>query len=297
VHIVFGEFLRKTKGELAFKRNSIWFWPRLLHRRVYYGLLGWLERIVYTNPDTTLILMAKKTAADLERLYQRRERCVVMYLGLDHTTYQTSRRATLRRGAREQLALSDDRFVLLLVGNDWHNKGLRVLLDALVQLRDLPIDLLAVGREDPTPFRAMVTERKLGSTVRFCQPRADVEFYYAAADVYTGPSLEDAFGLPAAEAMACGVPAIISRDMGVCEIITNAVDGLILEDPKDSAGLAAMIRQLFANPEFRNRLGRKAAETMRQYTWERNGQELTAILRDILRRKTGYSAQTLTQES
>jgi glycosyltransferase involved in cell wall biosynthesis len=195
------------------------------------------------------------------------------------------------------LALSDDRFVLLLVGNDWHNKGLRVLLDALVQLRDLPIDLLAVGREDPTPFRAMVTERGLGSTVLFCPPRADVEFYYAAADVYTGPSLEDTFGLPAAEAMACGVPAIVSRDMGVSEIITNAVDGLILEDAKDSAGLAAMIRRLYEDAEFRNGLGKKAAETARQYTWERNGQELTAILRDILRRKTGYSTQTLTQES
>lgn len=297
VHIVFGEFLRQAEGELVFKRNPIWFWPRLLHRRIYYQLIIWLERIVYTNPPTVLVLSAKKTAADLERFYGRRERCVLMYPGLDHTTYQTSRRVALRTSAREQLGLCDDRFVLLLVGNDLYKKGIHALLDALVELRDLPIDLLVVGRENPAPFRAMAAERGLGSAVRFCPPRVDVEFYYAAADVYTGPSLEDTFALPPAEAMACGVPAIVSRDMGVCEIITNAIDGLILEGAKDSAGLAAMIRRLYEDPEFRNRLGQNAAETMRQYTWERNGRELTAILREIQTRKTGYSTQTLTQES
>jgi hypothetical protein len=53
-----------------------------------------------------------------------------------------------------------------------------------------------------------------------------------------------------------------------------------------------MIRSLFENEEFRNRLGRKAAETARQYTWERNGHEFTIIFNEILRRKARPGERT-----
>lgn len=297
VHIVFGEFLRRVRRELDFKRNPISFWPRLLHRRLYYNLIIWLESVIYTDPDTTLILIAKKTLADLERLYGRHDRCIVLYLGIAHGVYNTTCRTALRAQARNQLALADSQFTLLLVGNDWYNKGIRVLLDALVELRDLPIDLLVAGREDPVPFRKMVLERNLGGTVHFWGPRPDVEFYYAAADVYVGPSLEDTFALPPAEAMACGLPVIVTRENGVHEIMTDGVDGLILEDPQDAAGLAAMIRRLRADKEFRDRMGERAAETARKYTWESNGRELTAVFQEILRRKSALPKQTLTQQS
>ena len=49
-----------------------------------------------------------------------------------------------------------------------------------------------------------------------------------AADAYVGPSLEDAFALPPAEAMACGLPVIVSNQAGACEIITDGVDGIVL---------------------------------------------------------------------
>jgi len=293
VHIVFAEFLRRVEPELKFSRNPIWFWPRLLHRRIYYWLIIFMERRIYTNANVPLILYARKTAADLERFYERRDRCHVLYLGLDHSAYCPERRATLRNEARRELDIPEGRFVLLMIGNDWHKKGIRVLLDALARLRDLPIDLIAVGRESPAPFQAMAVERKLGGRVRFLPPRKDVEFYYAAADAYAGPSLEDTFALPPQEAMACGLPVIVSRENGTCEIITNGMDGLILDDPTDSAGLAGMISRLYDDAEFRRKLGERAAETARQYTWERNGRELSAIFDEILRRKKQGAARTL----
>jgi len=73
-------------------------------------------------------------------------------------------------------------------------------------------------------------------------PRPDVEFFYAAADAYVGPSLEDAFAQPPAEAMASGLPVITSRQNGGAEIISHGSDGLILEDPEDVRTLAEWIR-------------------------------------------------------
>ena len=192
---------------------------------------------------------------------------------------------------------SPDRFALLLVGNDARNKGLPVIVQALRILRELPIDVLVVSREDPAPYLMAARDAGLDGRVGFLPQRSDVEFYYAAADAYVGPSLEDTFAQPPAEAMACGLPVIVSANNGTSEIITDGEDGLILNDPESAESLAAMIRMLCEHPEFCARLGSKAAETARAYTWERNGRELTAIFEDILRQKAPAAAATLAGES
>lgn len=296
VHIVFAEYRRRVWNHLSFRKNPLATWPRIVHRRVYYRLCMFLERVVYTNPNTVIILYAQKTAAELERHYGRRGRFPVLYLGLDHETFNPERRAAMRAGARRSVGLSDDRFALLLVGNDWRNKGVPVLLEVMARLPELPLDLLIVSRENPAAARAMALDRKVAERVHFLPLRKDVEFYYAAADAYVGPSLEDTFALPPAEAMACGLPVIVSAANGTSEIITHGEDGLILDDPTDAAGLAGMIHRLREDREFRMRLGEKAAETARQYTWERNGRDLAAIFEEILARKTRPAGETLTQE-
>jgi len=285
VHIIFAEYLRQARAELAIRRHPIRSWARLLHQRIYYRLIIALEQYVYPNLDTALVLYAKKTAKDLKRFYGRLDRLPVLYLGLDHQTFNPARRRILRDTARQQLGLASDRFALLLVGNDLRKKGISALLDAVAELRDLPIDLLVVGREDPAPFRVMAADRELQNRVYFLPARKDVEFYYAATDVYTGPSLEDTFALPPAEAMACGLPVIVSAENGTCEIITHESDGMVLRDATDSSTLAAMIRKLFMDSDFRTRLGEKASETARQYTWERNAQDLASIFEEALQRK------------
>jgi UDP-glucose:(heptosyl)LPS alpha-1,3-glucosyltransferase len=128
-------------------------------------------------------------------------------------------------------------------------------------------------------------------------PRKDVEFYYAAADVYAGPSLEDTFALPPAEAMACGLPVIVSAANGTCEIMTNEQNGLILSDSTNSLELAQMLRRLYEDQDLRKRLEQNAAETAGKYTWERNGRELSMIFGDIVRRRPPGDTQTQTQES
>jgi glycosyltransferase involved in cell wall biosynthesis len=297
VHIVFAEYVRQIGSGLSLARHPFRAWPRILHRRLYYSLVIWLEGRAYRRSRITLILIARKTAETLAHFYGRRDHLPVIYLGLDHSVFNPDRRVSLCESARTTLGISSDKFVVLLIGNDWRNKGLPVLLDALAHLREFPIDLLVVGREDPSPFRAMARGHGLDDRVHFFPPRNDVEFYYAAADAYAGPSLEDTFAQPPAEAMACGLPVIVSETNGTSEIITNGVDGFILKDPLDSSALAAMIRRLYEDRELRAKMGERAAATTQQYTWERNGRELAAILEEILRRKSRPAEQTLAQES
>jgi UDP-glucose:(heptosyl)LPS alpha-1,3-glucosyltransferase len=196
-------------------------------------------------------------------------------------------RERLRLSARRNLGLPDEAFVLLLVGNDWKKKGLSCLLEALRRSGDPRLWLLVVGRDDPAPFEAALAMDGLGHRIRFLPPRPDVEFYYAAADCYVAPSLEDAFALPVAEAMACGLPVIVSSHAGASEIVTDGADGLILKDPRDPEELAALIRRLSGDPELRERLGGNAVRTARNYTWEQNAAALDAIFREAIRSREG----------
>jgi UDP-glucose:(heptosyl)LPS alpha-1,3-glucosyltransferase len=285
VHIVFAEFRRQAAAELAFGRNPIRFWPRLLHRRLYYALAIALERRVYRRRNVTLLLTAHKTGRDLAQLYGRSEPLPVSYLGLDHRTFNPQARASRRAEARQSLGLREETFALLLIGNDWKKKGLATILEALAGLDSLPLCLLVAGRDDERPYRRRLGELALEGRVRFLPPRPDVEFYYAAADAYVGPSLEDAYALPPAEAMACGLPVVISSTMGVAEIVTDGRDGIVLDDPRDASGLREKIRRLYEDPALRRRMGENACRTTEAYTWERNAGELYAVFEQALARK------------
>ncbi len=290
VHVVFAEYYRRAQWELSLARHSVRFWPRLLHRKLYYRLIMFLEGIVYRRPNT-LILIARKTARGLERFYGRAGPFPVVYVGLDHRRFNPATRQALRGEVRRHLGLTEKTFALLLIGNDWRNKGLGTLLAAAKQLADLPLALLVVGQDDPLPYQRRIRNFGLEGKVRFLRPRADVEWFYAAADAYVGPSLEDTFAQPPAEAMACGLPVITSVANGTAEIMTGGVDGIILQDPLDASDLAAQIRRLYADPELCRRLGENAARTARQYTWDRNGEQIRAIFEEILRRKTLAASQ------
>ena len=285
VHIVFAELYRRMKHPMSLRRNPLRSWPRLIHRRLYYHLLMGLERIVYKNKKTALVPVSRKVAEDLASWYGRTEILPVVYNGVELERFSPAARANLRPHARHSLELDDDTFAILLIGNDWMNKGLACLISSVERLANPHIRVLVAGEDDAAPYREMLRRSGLSSQVAFLPVRPDVEIYYAAADAYAGPSLKDAFALPPLEAMACGLPVIVSRQAGVSEIVTEGTDGFILENPEDSATLAALLERLFDEPDLRKRIGESAAQTARQYSWARHAEEMKARLDLVLSRK------------
>ena len=290
VHILFAQILRGNSTDMRFQKHSVREWPRLLHRRLYYRLIAALERRIYPNPKVDLIVMSRRISDGLRQFYGRQGPSPVLYFGLDHQIFNPQRRLQLREAARAQIQLAPHQFALLLVGNDWLNKGLPVLLEAMYHLRELPLQLLVVGQDDPSPYQSIIRARCLDGRIHFLLPRKDVEFYYAASDAYTGPSNEDALPLPPAEAMACGLPVIVTAKCGISEIIIDGQDGLVMQDPMDADDLVAKIRQLYEDRDLFRRLGEKAAETMRPFTWERSSREFRELLLQTLRQKNPEAA-------
>lgn len=286
VHVVFAELYRQVKGGLRLRNNPLLSWPRAVHRRTYYRLIMGLERRVYPRTHIRIGAVSRQVAAQLAHHFGRNDRLEVVYDGVDSSILQPQARLARRAEMRERFGLRDTDFVLLLIGNGWRNKGLPCLLEAMAELPGSS-KLLVVGNDDRAPYQAIARQLRIGARVTFLEPSADVLQFYAACDLYVGPSTYDSFALPLAEAMACGLPIIASRNTGASEIVTPGEDGLILEDPSDSRQLARLIQRLQEDPELRRRLGENAVRTAQQYSWERNAAGIRALLERARRDRNG----------
>lgn len=280
VHIVFREFFRLVHSDLRFRDSPISSWPVILHRLLYYRFVMALENRIYRAPRVHLAAVSRLTASELATHYGRNDVTVIPN-AVDLGRFNPSERLRRRGVARKELQCSKDDFVLLLIGNDWRTKGLSSLLNAIGVNRKLPIQLLVVGSDDRALFLAQVRRLELEDRVRFHGPTADIMKFYAAADLYTGPSLHDSFGLPLLEAMACGLPVITSTKAGGSQIITEGQDGYVLADPEDSAALARLIHRLHEDSNLRTLVGENAARTAQSYTWERNAEETWKFLVEV----------------
>jgi glycosyltransferase involved in cell wall biosynthesis len=284
VHIIFHELYLQVRADLRFRNAPLASWPRLFHRQLYYHLMMALERRIYRRRASSLAGVSNLVASQLAKHFQRTD-IVVIRNGVDTARFSPQLRLARRTSIREQFSLSPGDFSLLLIGNDWKKKGLDTLLGALAACRELPLTLLVVGNDDRAAYEPIIRACGIADRIRFLNPSPDVLQFYAAADAYVGPSLEDAYGLPILEAMACGLPVIASSRAGASEIISNGKDGMILREAQDAQELANMLRTLYANPELCRQLGQEGCMTAQRQTWNRNAEETRGFLVEAAAKK------------
>jgi glycosyltransferase involved in cell wall biosynthesis len=276
-HAVFHRLYRDLQYELRLRYAPLSSWPVLLHRRLYYRLLMALEKRIYADKNTRLAAVSNLTASELSAFFSRTDVAVIPN-AVDTSSFNPAERLRRRAKARSELQISESSFVVLLIGNDWKNKGLSSLLRAVAALPQFPLQVLVAGRDNRDLFLSQIESLQLPQPVLFADPSPDVMRFYAAADAYCGPSLHESFSLPPLEAMACGLPVIASSRSGVSQAITNGSDGLILENPEDPAGLAELLSRLCQQPGLCRSLGENAARTAQSYSWERNAADTWEFL-------------------
>lgn len=284
-HIVFREFFRLVHDELRLRNTAVRSWPLILHRSLYYRLISRLENRIYRKPAVALAAVSRLTAGEISSHFARSDVTVIPN-AVDVSRFNLNERLRRRASSREALKFSEHDFVLLLVGNDWKKKGLPTLLNAASELPESALRVLVAGRDNRAPFLAQIRSLNLEGRVRFEESSPDVMQFYAAADLYAGPSLHDSFALPPIEAMACGLPVITSVNNGGSQIITEGFDGFILNNPGDSAALAQLVRQLYQHPDLRRNVGENAARTAQSYTWERTASDTWEFLKEAHARKS-----------
>ncbi len=257
---------------------------RALHRKLYYALLCALERRIYCNTRVTLAAVSQHTADQLAHYFGRKD-VTVIPVGVDAGHFSPAAITPIHETRRQILSYSPEQLVLLLIGNDWRNKGLQGLLEALARCKDLPIRLMVVGQDQQSSFSAAAEKLGLTDRVQFFAPVPDVRIFYAAADALVAPSLEDSFNLPVLEAMSCGLPVIVSPRAGISAWLTHLHDSVLLNDPENSVELAAAIRLLATDPSCRATLSANAALTARKFSWDTYADSLRNLMLQALAQK------------
>ena len=168
-------------------------------------------------------------------------------------------------------------------------KGIRFLIEAAAALKprypDLKLVLAGDGFERPALTR-LAEELGIGGDVTFLGwvPNTDLPPYYRAAAVSVIPSLEEGFGIPAAEAMGCEVPVVASDAGGLPEVVDDGVTGLVV--PRGNVGaLASAIGALLQDPALRRRMGEAGrARALQLFDWDRTAEQFDQLYREILAR-------------
>jgi glycosyltransferase involved in cell wall biosynthesis len=179
--------------------------------------------------------------------------------------------AAQRAQGREQLGLPIEATLLLFVGNDFVKKGLPALLQALAQLPALT-HLAVVGQaESESSMRRLAGQLGLTARVHFLGSQRNMGPAYRAADVLVHPTLEDAYGMVVLEAMAHGLPVVVSDTpySGIAQDLRDGENALLLEDPRDVSALATILQRLQTDADLVIGLANRAQEFAQAHSWER----------------------------
>ncbi len=161
-------------------------------------------------------------------------------------------------------------------------KGVRFLVSAAAALRPRHPDLQLVIAGDG--FERAELEKQahdlgIGDVTTFLGwiANADLADYFRACAVSVIPSLEEGFGIPAAEAMGCEVPVVASDAGGLPEVVEHGVTGLVV--PKgDVPALTAAIDKLLSDPALRESMGKAGrVRALARFDWARSAEKFVAL--------------------
>ncbi len=168
-------------------------------------------------------------------------------------------------------------------------KGQHVFLQAFAtafrgsEVRGRIVGAALFGEEEyERTLHESARELGIAQQVEFRGFREDVWSELAEFDVLVHASgVPEPFGRVVLEGMVAGLPVVAANEGGPAELITPAVDGLLVP-PGDAAALAAALELLAADPDLRRRLGEAARERSRAFTPERAAAELLPVYRAVL---------------
>ncbi len=195
----------------------------------------------------------------------------VMPNGSDMAVPDTEKRMKYRKKGRLMTDSADDDFVMLFVGQHRWEKNVRLILDAMIMLRDAGKsfkmvfagegyaagEMLKIVRQhnlqDQVVFLGVITDRK------------ELQNVYAASDLLVFPSVYDNSPLVLQEAAAFDVPSVVVRNSSSAEGVHDGLNGFLVEN--EAASLVTKISEIMDNPDILGLAGVGARKTI-YHPWE-----------------------------
>jgi glycosyltransferase involved in cell wall biosynthesis len=184
---------------------------------------------------------------------------------------------------RERLGLPLDKKIIITVGRNHPKKGYKFIPEIVEYLSHKRRDFLwiMVGKGNETIEDAAKEKQleqylkvipaigisKEGAEDLYTVPSTDLIALYKAADIFAFPTLIESFGLVNIEAMAAGLPVVVTDAPGCRELVIHGYNGL-LSPVGDTMGMANNILEVLEDDHFRNRLIANGLKEARKYEWK-----------------------------
>jgi glycosyltransferase involved in cell wall biosynthesis len=245
-----------------------------LWRIMFYPFL--MQHVVTKRMDRVITVSASAAEETKNVFKVPTQKLRVIYNGIDTTIFRKLDGESKQHGR------------LIMVGNSQdRKKGLVYLLEALRLLQrknDVKLTIVDRGLPDNEYAPQLVNRYNLDGRVNFTGKVGLEELveHYSRAEVAVVPSLYEGFGLPAAEAMACGLPVIATTAGALPEVVEDGKSG-ILVPPQDAHALAKAIEQLLNDEQLRRVMGeegRKRVQT--HFTWEQAAKKTLEVYQEVL---------------
>lgn len=223
---------------LAQRRRYESLWRRLgVQINPFHRTTLALERRLFERSATRFfIAISRRGEEEVLRHYPSAAGKIrVLYNALDLPTSSTPQLRSLQASKEKNI---------LFVGSGFFRKGLFFLLRSLPLLQKKgPVFLTVIGRDRPDPVKKLAKKLGVEERIRLVGPVTDPRPYYREADLLTLPSIYEPFGNVVLEAMAHGLPVVVSRFVGAAEWIRPGVNGLVVSEPENPQALTEGIHQ------------------------------------------------------
>lgn len=193
-----------------------------------------------------------------------RKKSLVIYNGIDSSQFMEAKDDSLRT----ELGFTAEDILIGSIGNIRNPKGYDILIKAAAILRsNYPkCRFIIAGEGENDIYKDLTALRKsLGveGTVKFLGFRSDINNILKCFDIFLLPSTTEGFSISTIEAMAAGVPVIVTDSGGPTEIVTNNLDGLVVE-PNNHEAIAMAIERYILNHDSITKMSNQAEITVRE---------------------------------
>lgn len=254
-----------------------WFdWLSPYHRY----LLHQEQRVFEGSDRKAIIAISSMVKSDILRHYNPTTDIHTIINSVDLDRFHPKHREEFRPKLLAALGLTEDNRIILFVGSGFHRKGLLTLLNALSLIPE-HIHLVVVGKDKRIGSYQKFTQQKgINKRVHFIGPTDNPVPYYASADLFTFPTFYEPFSNAVLEAMASGIPAIISNTCGAKDLIEQDVNGKVLA-PDNPVDWSTTISKYLHDNNI-EKMRKSARKTAEQQETERLASKLIATYRTVL---------------
>lgn len=249
---------------------------------------SWVEQKGISNRNLKMVMPVSTLAKEeLLKTYNLPEsKVMVNPPGIDSGRFYALDSRLCRQEVFQRHGLSPDDIVVLFVSMNFELKRLDLVLKGIAGLiaqgnRNLPLKLLVVGKGDSRRFTALARDLGIADRVIFAGVTREMEKYYLASDVFAMPSRFDTFGLAVLEAMAAGLPVIITRSVGARDLVNSGLNGFVLSEKPTVAEMTAALTALIKRDK-RLDMGENARQVALRHTWEHTVDRVADLYRQLI---------------